>query len=147
MVSGERDTRLNACVGRKQKVEPRVGNDEVGQEPAGNVVAGGGTRKWQENPAEIYCPGERVFAGIRVPNERRDHWRKRHPEVTLKAEALVLRKALESPAVAMVDPKDPSVERRYAKDDDGKWWRVTIKRPVEGIPFVLTFHRVQRPGR
>jgi len=45
------------------------------------------------------------------------------------------------------DPKDSAVIRRYAQDDAGKWWRATIKTGEEGGDYLLTFHRVQKPGR
>lgn len=89
---------------------------------------------------------QNMQGAVRITQERREHWRSRHPEVTPAAEAEVLPKAIFNPEQVTSDPKDSSVSRRYVRDSVGKWWRVVVKDDAEG-PFVLTIHRVNKPGR
>lgn len=86
-----------------------------------------------------------VVGGCCITGERCRHWRERHPEVTAQAEREMLPRVILSPDHECADPKDGKTVRRYARAEDGHWWRVVIKLGAE--PFVLTFHRVQRPGR
>ncbi len=88
-----------------------------------------------------------VIGDVRITPERRQHWGARHPETTEGAERQMLARTIQQPEHEMRDPKDPAVVRRYARDADGKWWRAVIKTGEEGGDYVLTFHRVQKPGR
>jgi len=94
-------------------------------------------------------PGSRseTIGGVRVTAERRLHWRERHPEITAADEVEMLPRTILHSEYEQADPKDSAVIRRYAQDDAGKWWRATIKTGEEGGDYLLTFHRVQKPGR
>lgn len=88
-----------------------------------------------------------TISGVRVTKERRDHWRERHPETSAERERDVLIAALSLADVIVPDFKDPTVQRRYVRDAENKWWRVVVKRTKNGDAFVMTMHRVQRAGR
>ncbi|MHB0877367.1 MAG: hypothetical protein ACYC5O_15125 [Anaerolineae bacterium] len=88
-----------------------------------------------------------LVGGCYVTGERCRHWRERHTEVSLEIEQVMLARAILAPEHESRDPKDATVVRRYAQAEDGRWWRVAIKTEGEGGSFVLTFHRVQKPGR
>lgn len=111
------------------------------------ILGGDGAKRWIDAARHASRVEEETIAGIRISPERRNHWRQRHSEVTDTAERQMLQRAIEAPTHEMRDPKDASVIRRYAQDEEGRWWRVVIKTGEARGDFVLTFHRVQRPGR
>lgn len=87
--------------------------------------------------------------GFTITTERQEHWRAQHTDISAEeyasAEQGVLARALTNPELVTTDPKDYTVLRQYAKDDNDKWWRVVIKTGKDESR-VLTFHRVSKPG-
>lgn len=82
--------------------------------------------------------------GIRVTGERWNHARTDHPEAMPNSE--VLEQALSNPQDTRVSRKKDA-RLHYAKDAEGKWWVAVVAEPKDGGRFLLTFHRVARPGK
>jgi len=102
-------------------------------------------RKWlalsrQPDPAT-------VIEGVRITDERRQHWRVRHPEITGQNETDLIRRGLQETARVRPSQRDAETELRYFQDDAGKWWVLKVARPPGSSPFVLTLHRVHKPGK
>jgi SPP1 gp7 family putative phage head morphogenesis protein len=87
------------------------------------------------------------IAGVRVPYERRIHWRQRHPEVTEEVEKNILQRAIISPDYIQESKSDPDSTIHYSLDENGKWWGVVISHPPKSSPFVLTFRRAHGKGK
>jgi hypothetical protein len=114
--------------------------------PEGAAAYRRGEQDYRPSVADLTEDGlYTVIGGCCITGERCRHWRERHPEVTAEAERVMLPRAILSPQHEYADPKDAETVRRYARAEDGHWWRVVIKLGAD--PFVLTFHRVQKPGR
>ena len=87
------------------------------------------------------------ISGVRIPYERRIHWRERHPEVTEKIEQRLLRRLIISPDHTQMSKSDPYSIIHYVLDDDNKWWAAVISRPPRSSPFVLTIRRAHGKGK
>ncbi len=80
---------------------------------------------------------------IRVPGERRKHWRERHPEVSIEDEDRIIGRAIHYPEHVVASRHDVHATVNYSKDDDGKLWAVIIARPPKSSPFILTVRRAR----
>ncbi|MEN4011245.1 MAG: hypothetical protein ROW48_04370 [Bellilinea sp.] len=87
------------------------------------------------------------ISGVRIPYERRVHWRERHKEVTEEIENNLLRRLITSPDHTQMSKSDPYSVIHYVLDDDSKWWAAVISRPPDSNPFVLTFRRAHGKGK
>jgi len=99
--------------------------------------------------AKIFTESTRteIIGGVRIPYERRAHWRQRHPEITSDVEKKLLQKAITKPDYVQPSKSDPYSDVRYILDENNKWWAVVVSHPPGSNPFVLTFRRAHGKGK
>lgn len=99
--------------------------------------------------ARIFTESTRteIISGVRIPYERRVHWRQRHPEITSDIEKKLLQKAITKPDYVQSSKSDPYSDVRYILDENNKWWAVVVSHSPGSSPFVLTFRRAHGKGK
>lgn len=113
----------------------------------GSGVEKGINQKDFKNGLEFGEATEIIVSGVRVTQERVQHWRDRHPEVKREMEENLINRAIDHPDYVIKSNKDKNTLLNYVIDDDNRWWVVVVNYPEDSDPFIVTIRRAREKGK